>query len=130
MHEEYKAITDAGIVLQIDDPDLPDGWQMFPDMSVADYRKYAELRVDALNHALRDIPEDRVRLHICWGSGHGPHKNDIPLRDIVDIVLQGQGGVRLDRGLEPAARARVGVCEDQAARGQGSCPAWSATRPT
>ena len=56
MHEEYKKIIDSGIVLQIDDPDLPDGWQMFPDMTVEDYRKYAELRVEALNHALRDLP--------------------------------------------------------------------------
>jgi 5-methyltetrahydropteroyltriglutamate--homocysteine methyltransferase len=88
LHEEYQAITDAGILLQIDDPDLPDGWQMYPEMSVADYRPYAELRVAAINRALKGIPEDRVRLHICWGSGHGPHRNDIPLRDIVDIVLK------------------------------------------
>jgi 5-methyltetrahydropteroyltriglutamate--homocysteine methyltransferase len=67
---------------------LPDGWQMYPEMSVADYRPYADLRVAAINRALEGIPEDRVRLHICWGSGHGPHKNDIPLRDIVDIVLK------------------------------------------
>jgi 5-methyltetrahydropteroyltriglutamate--homocysteine methyltransferase len=87
MHEEYKAIVAAGFLLQIDDPDLPDGWQMFPEMSVADYRKYAQLRVDAINHALKGIPEDRVRLHICWGSGHGPHKYDIPLADIIDIVF-------------------------------------------
>jgi 5-methyltetrahydropteroyltriglutamate--homocysteine methyltransferase len=88
LHEEYKAIVDAGFILQIDDPDLPDGWQMFPGMSVADYRKYAEVRVDAINQALKGIPEDRVRLHICWGSGHGPHKNDIDLRDIIDVVLK------------------------------------------
>jgi 5-methyltetrahydropteroyltriglutamate--homocysteine methyltransferase len=88
LHEEYKAITDAGILLQIDDPDLPDGWQMFPDMSVADYRDYADLRVAAINRALEGIPQDRVRLHVCWGSGHGPHRNDIPLQDIVDIVLK------------------------------------------
>ncbi|MBI2759946.1 MAG: cobalamin-independent methionine synthase II family protein [Chloroflexi bacterium] len=88
MHEEYKAITDAGFILQIDDPDLPDGWQMYPEMTVPEYQKYAELRVDALNRALRDCPEELVRLHICWGSGHGPHKNDIPLRDIIDIVLK------------------------------------------
>ena len=88
MHHEYKQITDAGFLLQIDDPDLPDGWQMFPEMSVADYRKYASLRVDALNHALRGIPADKVRLHICWGSNHGPHKNDIPFEDIIDIVLR------------------------------------------
>jgi 5-methyltetrahydropteroyltriglutamate--homocysteine methyltransferase len=88
MREEYKAIVDAGFLLQIDDPDLPDGWQMYPDMSVADYRKYATLRVDALNHALRDIPRERIRLHVCWGSFHGPHQQDIPLKDIVDIIFR------------------------------------------
>jgi 5-methyltetrahydropteroyltriglutamate--homocysteine methyltransferase len=88
MHEEYRLITDSGLNLQIDDPDLPDGWQMFPEMTVPEYRAYAEVRVEALNHALRDIPEERVRLHVCWGSGHGPHKNDIPLEDIVDIILK------------------------------------------
>jgi 5-methyltetrahydropteroyltriglutamate--homocysteine methyltransferase len=88
LHHEYKAITDSGLNLQIDDPDLPDGWQMFPQMSVADYRKYAELRVEALNHALNDIPREQVRLHVCWGSGLGPHKNDIDLGHIVDIILK------------------------------------------
>ena len=88
MHEEYKAITDAGFILQIDDPDLPDAWQMYPDFSVAEYRAYAELRLDALNHALRDLPEEQIRLHVCWGSYHGPHKYDIPLQDIVDLVLK------------------------------------------
>lgn len=88
MAHEYKAIVDAGFLLQIDDPDLPDGWQMYPDMSVKDYRKYAALRVEALNHALRGIPREKVRLHICWGSNHGPHKNDIPFADIIDIVLR------------------------------------------
>jgi len=87
LHHEYKAITDAGLNLQIDDPDLPDGWQMFPSMSVAEYRSYAAVRVEAINHALRGIPEEQVRLHVCWGSGLGPHKNDIDLRDIVDIIL-------------------------------------------
>jgi 5-methyltetrahydropteroyltriglutamate--homocysteine methyltransferase len=88
MHEEYKLITDSGLNLQIDDPDLPDGWQMFPEMTVDDYRRYAQARVEGLNHALRGIPEDQVRLHVCWGSGHGPHKNDIPLEHIVDIILR------------------------------------------
>jgi 5-methyltetrahydropteroyltriglutamate--homocysteine methyltransferase len=88
MHEEYKAIVDAGFLLQIDDPDLPDGWQFMSRMNITEYRRYAELRVDALNHGLRDIPADRVRFHTCWGSYHGPHKFDIPLRDIVDLVLK------------------------------------------
>ncbi|SRR5216683_2325408 len=87
MHEEYKAITDSGLILQIDDPDLPDGWQMFPDMTVPEYRRYAALRIEALTHALRGVPEEQVRLHICWGSHHGPHRDDIPLRDLIDLVL-------------------------------------------
>src|SRR5438105_3724292 len=64
LHQEYRAIAGAGLLLQIDDPDLPDGWQMYPDMSAADYRRYAELRVEALNHALRGIPEEQGRLHV------------------------------------------------------------------
>src|SRR5919206_360991 len=88
LHDEYKAITDAGLNLQIDDPDLPDGWQMFPQMTVSDYRRYAAPRVEALNHALRDIPREQIRLHVCWGSGHGPHQNDIPLEHIVDLILR------------------------------------------
>jgi len=88
MHDEYKAIVDAGFLLQIDDPDLPDGWQFMSNMTVPEYRRYAELRIDALNHGLRDIPADRVRFHTCWGSYHGPHKYDIPLRDIIDLILK------------------------------------------
>ncbi|HSX80269.1 MAG TPA: cobalamin-independent methionine synthase II family protein [Candidatus Saccharimonadia bacterium] len=88
MHEEYKAITDAGFLLQIDDPDLADAWQIHGDMGVPEYRKFAELRIEALNYALRDIPEESVRFHMCWGSYHGPHKYDISLRDIVDLVLK------------------------------------------
>ena len=86
MHEEYKAITDAGIVLQLDDPDLPDGYHVQADMSIAEYRKFAQVRAEAMNHAIRDIPEEMVRLHICWGSTHHPHTQDIPLKDIIDIV--------------------------------------------
>jgi 5-methyltetrahydropteroyltriglutamate--homocysteine methyltransferase len=88
MREEYCAIVDAGFLLQIDDPDLPDGWQFMSHMTVPEYRKYAEVRVDALNHGLRDIPPDHIRFHTCWGSYHGPHKYDIPLRDIVDLILK------------------------------------------
>lgn len=87
MRVEYQAIVAAGYTLQIDDPDLPDGWEMYPGMSVEDYRRYATLRVEALNHALRDIPPESVRLHVCWGSFHGPHESDIALRDIIDIIF-------------------------------------------
>lgn len=88
MREEYKAIVDADFLLQIDDPDLADGWQMYPGMSVAAYRKYATMRVDALNHALRGIPRQKIRLHVCWGSFHGPHQQDIPLEHIIDIIFR------------------------------------------
>ena len=92
MHTEYKAITDAGLLLQIDDPDLPDCWNCLPDMEVDEYLKYAALRIDALNHALRDIPREQVRLHVCWGSYHGPHHDDIPLSDIADLIFSVSAG--------------------------------------
>ena len=82
MHEEYQAIVDAGFVLQIDDPDLPDGWNCLPNITLPDYRKYATIRVDALNHALAGIPKEKIRLHVCWGSHHGPHHDDVPLRTL------------------------------------------------
>ena len=92
MREEYRAIIDAGFVLQIDDPDLADAWQMHPGMSLAEYRKYQELRIEALNHGLKDLPIDRIRFHMCWGSYHGPHKYDIPLKDIADLILKVRAG--------------------------------------
>jgi methionine synthase II (cobalamin-independent) len=81
MREEYKAITGAGFLLQIDDPDLPDAWNIHTDMSVPEYRKFAELRVDALTHALREIPWERVRLHVCWGSYH----DGKPVAKVIDF---------------------------------------------
>jgi 5-methyltetrahydropteroyltriglutamate--homocysteine methyltransferase len=92
MHEEYQAIVDAGFLLQIDDPDLPDGWNCLPQITVPEYRAYATMRVDALNHALRGIPREKVRLHVCWGSHHGPHHDDIPLRDIIDLIFRVNAG--------------------------------------
>jgi 5-methyltetrahydropteroyltriglutamate--homocysteine methyltransferase len=89
LRTEYKAITDAGLYVQIDDAHLPFTYdRMVPPASPKEFRKWARIRVDALNHALRDIPEDRVRYHICSGSNHGPHTHDVPLRDIIDLVLK------------------------------------------
>ena len=89
MREEYRAIVDAGFILQLDDPGLPGAWDMLdPQPSVEEYRRYASQRVEILNHALEGIPVDRVRYHICWGSWHGPHTTDFPLRDIVDVMLR------------------------------------------
>jgi 5-methyltetrahydropteroyltriglutamate--homocysteine methyltransferase len=87
MRVEYEAIANAGFVVQIDNPDLADAWQIHPEMDVAQYQKHARLRIEALNHALRNVAPDRVRLHVCWGSYHGPHKYDIEMRDVIDVVL-------------------------------------------
>jgi 5-methyltetrahydropteroyltriglutamate--homocysteine methyltransferase len=88
MKREYHAIVDAGCVLQLDCPDLAmSRHTAYPDMSLADYRKLIAANVEALNRAVADIPADRMRMHVCWGSTIAPHHNDIPLRDIVDIVL-------------------------------------------
>ena len=92
-HEEYKAITDAGFILQLDEPGLATIWDMFdPPLSLDEYNEHVMVRVDAINHALRDIPPEMVRFHVCWGSWHGPHTTDIPLRDIVDAMLQVNAG--------------------------------------
>jgi 5-methyltetrahydropteroyltriglutamate--homocysteine methyltransferase len=88
MREEYKAIVDAGLVLQIDDPSLPDNWDLVdPEPPLAEFKKFERVRIEALNHALRGLPPERIRFHICWGSWHGPHTTDIALKDIVDLVL-------------------------------------------
>lgn len=93
MREEYKAIVDAGLVLQIDDPSLPDNWDMInPEPPLDEFKKFERVRIEALNHALRGLPADRIRYHICWGSWHGPHSTDIPLTDIVDLVLAVNAG--------------------------------------
>jgi 5-methyltetrahydropteroyltriglutamate--homocysteine methyltransferase len=89
MKHEYKAVVDAGFVLQIDDPALPDTYDMIvPTPSIEEYRKFAAVRVEALNHALKGLPEDRVRYHICWGSWNAPHTHDVPLKDIIDLLLK------------------------------------------
>jgi 5-methyltetrahydropteroyltriglutamate--homocysteine methyltransferase len=89
IHEEYQIVVDAGFVLQLDDPGLPDTYDMIvPNPTIEEYRKFAQLRVAAQNRALEGIPEDRVRYHICWGSWHGPHTHDLPLKHVVDLMLQ------------------------------------------
>jgi len=90
---EYKAIVDAGFILQIDDPALPDTYDMIvPAPGIDEYRKFAAVRIDAVNHALQGIPEDRVRYHICWGSWHGPHTHDLPLKHVIDLMLRVKAG--------------------------------------
>ena len=86
---EYRAVIDAGLDVQVDDAFLPYLYEkLVPPMSMAEYRKWAELRIAATNHALKGIPPERSRYHICWGSWNGPHMFDLPLKEIVDLVLK------------------------------------------
>jgi len=93
MREEYKAIVAAGLILQIDDPALATGWDMInPEPRLEDYKKFTMVRVEALNHALRGLPQERIRFHLCWGSWHGPHVTDISFKDIIDVMLAVNAG--------------------------------------
>jgi 5-methyltetrahydropteroyltriglutamate--homocysteine methyltransferase len=88
LREEYKAIVDAGIILQVDDAWLPALWDRIGiGMGLEAFQRRCRVRVEALNHALRGIREDRVRYHLCWGSWHGPHAYDLELKHLVDILL-------------------------------------------
>jgi 5-methyltetrahydropteroyltriglutamate--homocysteine methyltransferase len=88
MRREYTAIVEAGFVLQLDCPDLAMLRHMvYLDKSLSDFRKIIAVNVAALNHAVRDLPPDRMRMHVCWGSTVAPHHTDVELKDIVDIVL-------------------------------------------
>jgi 5-methyltetrahydropteroyltriglutamate--homocysteine methyltransferase len=103
MRSEYRAIVEAGFILQVDDAWLVALWDRIGiQMGLDAFRKYCELRIEALNHALRDLPEDRIRYHLCWGSWHGPHAFDIELEKLVDLMLR----VRAQAYLIEAANAR------------------------
>jgi 5-methyltetrahydropteroyltriglutamate--homocysteine methyltransferase len=93
MREEYKAIIDAGLILQLDDPAIAENWdQINPAPSIAAYRRFTMVRVEALNYAIRGLPAERIRFHLCWGSWHGPHTTDLPMTDIVDLMLAVNAG--------------------------------------
>jgi 5-methyltetrahydropteroyltriglutamate--homocysteine methyltransferase len=92
LRQEYLEVHKAGLLVQVDDAVLANMYDHLVQQSPQHYRKWAELRVEALNHALRDIPEDRIRYHVCFGSWHVPHISDAPLEDIVDIILQAKAG--------------------------------------
>jgi len=93
LREEYAAIIEAGLILQLDDPAIAENWdQITPEPSVEDYKRFTMIRIDALNHAIRDLPSERIRFHLCWGSWHGPHVTDIPMADIVDAMLAVNAG--------------------------------------
>jgi 5-methyltetrahydropteroyltriglutamate--homocysteine methyltransferase len=92
MREEYKAIVDAGFLVQIDDPRLVSYYLSKPDATIKECRAWAELRVEALNHALRGIPEAKVRHHTCYGINMGPRVHDMEVKDIIDVILKIRAG--------------------------------------
>ena len=100
MREEYTAIVEAGLILQLDDPSIAENWdQVNPEPTVEDYQKFTMMRVEAMNHAIRGLPKDRIRFHLCWGSWHGPHTTDIAMKDIVDVMLKiDVGGYSFEAG--------------------------------
>ena len=93
LREEYRLIVEAGFQLQVDDAWIPALWNQRPDLDLETYRSFCASRIEALNHALAGLPEDRIRYHLCWGSWHGPHATDIPLADIVDLMLTVRAGI-------------------------------------
>lgn len=99
LRTEYRAVVDAGLFLQVDDAHLPFAYErMVPPGTLADYRNWAGMRIAALNHALQGIPQERSRYHVCWGSWSGPHSADVPLADIVDLILKVNVGGYLIEG--------------------------------
>jgi 5-methyltetrahydropteroyltriglutamate--homocysteine methyltransferase len=93
MREEYREIIDAGLILQLDDPAIAENWdQINPAPTVAEYRRFTMTRVEALNYAIRGLPPERIRFHLCWGSWHGPHTTDLPMSDLVDLMLAVNAG--------------------------------------
>ena len=112
--EEYRHIVDAGIQLQVDDAVLMHECDsvLATGGSFEDYRRWAELRIEALNHALRGLPRERVRYHVCWGSWHGPHAFDPPLADVVDLVLKVTAGYYLIEQANPRHEHEWALWED------------------
>jgi 5-methyltetrahydropteroyltriglutamate--homocysteine methyltransferase len=102
MRTEYKMIVDAGFLLQLDDARSAVTYdRMVPPASFADYRKWLSRQVDILNHAIEGLPTDRIRYHVCWGSWPGPHTSDVPLKEIVDLILQVKVGAYVIEGANP-----------------------------
>jgi 5-methyltetrahydropteroyltriglutamate--homocysteine methyltransferase len=102
MRTEYKMIVDAGFLLQLDDARAAVTYdRMVPPGSFADYRKWVDLHMEVLNHAIEGLPPDRIRYHVCWGSWPGPHTTDVPLKEIVDLILKVKVGAYVIEGANP-----------------------------
>ncbi|MFN3658977.1 MAG: cobalamin-independent methionine synthase II family protein [Pseudolabrys sp.] len=102
MRTEYKTIVDAGFLVQLDDARSAVTYdRMVPPGSFADYKRWLETQIELLNHAIAGLPADRIRYHICWGSWPGPHTSDVPLKDIVDVILKAKVGAFVIEGANP-----------------------------
>ena len=113
MRVEYETIAKSGVVLQIDDAWLVALWDRIGlQMGLAAFRKRSQVRIEALNHALRNVPEDRVRYHLCWGSWHGPHAYDIELKDVVDLMLRVKAQAYLIEGANARHEHEYAVWDD------------------
>jgi 5-methyltetrahydropteroyltriglutamate--homocysteine methyltransferase len=113
MRTEYRAIVDAGLLLQLDDARAAVTYdRMVPPATMQDYRRWVGRHVEVLNYALRGIPPEKVRYHVCWGSWPGPHTTDVPLREIVDLILQVNAGAYLIEGANPRHEHEWRVWED------------------
>ena len=113
MRDEYRAIVDAGLLLQLDDARAAVTYdRMVPPASFADYRRWLERQVAAINRATEGIPTERIRYHVCWGSWPGPHTTDVPLRDIVDLVLRVRAGAYLIEAANPRHEHEWRVWQD------------------
>jgi len=115
MKTEYDTISGAGFLLQVDCPDLAMGRHVaFAAATVKEFRSYAELQVEILNHALRDIAPDRIRMHLCWGNYEGPHNRDVAFADIIDIVLKARPAAILFEAANPRHEHEWMVFEETA----------------
>jgi 5-methyltetrahydropteroyltriglutamate--homocysteine methyltransferase len=112
LKDEYREIIDAGFILQVDDAWVPAAWDRSPEYDLDSYRRYARDSVEVLNHALDGLPADQIRYHLCWGSWHGPHANDIPLADIADIMLTVNAGAYLIEAANPRHEHEYHLWED------------------
>jgi 5-methyltetrahydropteroyltriglutamate--homocysteine methyltransferase len=102
MRTEYKMIIDSGLLVQLDDARSTVTYdRMVPPASFADYRRWLETQIDIINHAVEGLPADRIRYHVCWGSWPGPHVTDVPLKDIVEIILKAKVGAFVIEGANP-----------------------------
>ncbi len=113
MRTEYRTIAESGLILQLDDARAAVTYdRMVPPASFGDYRKWLAHQMEVLNHAIEGIPPDRVRYHMCWGSWPGPHTTDVPLKDVVDILLTAKVGAFLIEGANPRHEHEWKVWED------------------